>query len=186
MIVIEHRTAREGEFFTTIYGHLGPDRRVKVGDVVEVGTQIGEIGRQSPHINGGYKPHLHFGVREGRIAEEGMTLFHLATADGQSAVRLARLGEEEIELEVPEAITSQNIQVTMRGEEFSAARKGGKFFLPARILWRTGRSDFPIVGYGLSTDSWRDSVAFLRERGAAAQPPPFKLAKPAKPRQVAR
>jgi murein DD-endopeptidase MepM/ murein hydrolase activator NlpD len=181
LIVIEHRTAKSGEFFTTIYGHLGADRLVKVGDVVEVGTQIGEIGRQSPYVNGGYKPHLHFGVREGRIAEEGMTLFRLTTADGRWPVRLARLDEEEIELEVPEAITPQNIKVTLQGEEFSLAARDGKFFLPAKILWRTRRSDFPIVGYGLSTDGWRDPIAFLRERDADARPPGFKLAKPAKP-----
>ena len=181
LIAIEHRTAKEGEFFTTIYGHLGADRLVKVGDVVEVGTRIGEIGRQSPLVNGGYKPHLHFGVREGRFAETGMTLFRLATAGGRSPVRLARLGEEEIELEVPEATTPRIIRVTLQGEEFSLAARDGKFFLPAKILWRTRRSDFPIVGYGLSTDGWRDPVAFLRERHADAQPPPFKLAKPGKP-----
>jgi murein DD-endopeptidase MepM/ murein hydrolase activator NlpD len=191
LIVIEHRTESEGEFFTTVYGHLGADRKVKVGDVVEVGTQIGEIGRQSPFINGGYKPHLHFGVREGRFAEEGMTLFQLATATGRSPVRLARLGEEEIELAIPEAImpetttpeatTPRIIKLTLQGEEFSLAPKGGKFFLPAKILWRTHRADFPIVGYGLSTAGWCDPIAFLRERDADTRPPPFKLAKPARP-----
>jgi murein DD-endopeptidase MepM/ murein hydrolase activator NlpD len=181
LIVIEHRTATEGEFFTTIYGHLGADRLVKVGDVVEVGSQIGEIGRQSPLVNGGYKPHLHFGVREGRIAEKGMKLFDLTTAEGRSSVRLAGLGEEEIELEVPEATMPPSIKVTLQGEEFSLAARDGKYFLPAKILWRTRRSDFPIVGYGLSTDGWRDPVAFLRERGADAQPPAFKRAKPVKP-----
>jgi hypothetical protein len=110
-----------------------------------------------------------------------MTLFELKTAGGRSPVRLARLGEEEIELEVPEATTPQIIKVTLHGEEFTLAPKGGKFVLPAKILWHTRRSDFPIVGYGLSTDGWRDPVGFLRERDADAHPPPFKLARPAKP-----
>jgi murein DD-endopeptidase MepM/ murein hydrolase activator NlpD len=160
---------------------LAANRRVKVGDVVEVGTQIGEIGRQSPYINGGYKPHLHFGVREGRIAQKGMTLFHLATEGGRAPVRLAELDEEEIELEFPDAITPRRIKFELDGDEFSVSPKDGKFFLPARVLWRTRRRDFPIVGYGLSTDGWRDPVAFLRERNADAHPPPFKLAKPARP-----
>jgi murein DD-endopeptidase MepM/ murein hydrolase activator NlpD len=186
LVVIEHRTANDGEFFTTVYGHLGARRLVKAGDVVDVGTQIGEIGRQSPLINGGYKPHLHFGVREGRLVEKGMTLFHLTTADGRSPVRLARLGEEEIELEVaeaitPEAATPRTIKVTLHGEEFCHEERDGKFFLPAKILWRTRRSHFPIVGYGLSTDGWRDPVTFLRERDAGAWPHPFKIAKPVKP-----
>jgi murein DD-endopeptidase MepM/ murein hydrolase activator NlpD len=181
LIVIEHRTANEEEFFTTIYGHLGADRLVKVGDVVEVGTQIGEIGKQNPLVNGGYKPHLHFGVREGRIVEKGMALFHLATAEGRLPVRVARLGEEEVELEVPEAARPRNIKVTLQGEEFFLVGREGKFFLPAKVLWRTRRSDFPIVGYGLSTEGWRDPVAFLREREADAHPPGFKLARPAKP-----
>jgi murein DD-endopeptidase MepM/ murein hydrolase activator NlpD len=181
LVVIEHRTAKEREFFTTIYGHLGVKRLVKVGDVVEAGTQIGEIGRQSPLINGGYKPHLHFGVREGRMVEEGMTLLRLTTASGRWPVRVARLGEEEIELEVPEASRPQTINFKLQEEEYSLTPREGKFYLPARILWRSGRSDFPIVGYGLSTEGWRDPVAFLRERQADARPPPFKFGGPAKP-----
>jgi murein DD-endopeptidase MepM/ murein hydrolase activator NlpD len=181
LVVIEHRTPTEGEFFTTVYGHLGTDRLVKVGDVVEVGAQIGEIGRQSPLVNGGYKPHLHFGVREGRLAEKGMTLFHRATEDGRWPVRLARLGEEEIELGLPEDITPRSIKVNLHGEEYSIAPRDGSFFLPAKILWRTRRPDFTLVGYGLSTDGWRDPVAFLRERGADAHLPRLKVAKPAKP-----
>lgn len=181
LVVIEHRLPDDGGFVTTIYGHLGADRLVNVGDVVEVGTQIGEIGRQSLLNNGGYKPHLHFGIREGRLAEPGMTLFELKTAAVRSPVRLASLGEEEIELEVPEAAMPGIIKLTLQGEEFSLEPEGGKFSLPARVLWRTRRSDFPIVGYGLSTDGWRDPVAFLREQAADAGLPPFKLAKGAKP-----
>ena len=181
LVVIEHRLPGDGGFFTTIYGHLGAERLVKVGDVVEVGTQIGEIGRQSLLINGGYKPHLHFGVREGRLAEKGMTLFELKTAGGRSPVRLASFGEEEIELEVPPMDRPQIIKVTLQGEEYSVEAKDGKFFLSSKILWLTRRSDFPIVGYGLSTNGWRDPVAFLREHNADAGPPPFKLAKHAKP-----
>ncbi len=73
VVMIEHRLA-SGEFFTTIYAHLNSDRRVAVGDIVSAGQQVGVIGKQHPQINGGYAPHVHFGVREGRMAEVGAVL----------------------------------------------------------------------------------------------------------------
>ncbi len=75
LIVVEHRLPDHGDFFFTVYGHLGTDRLVRVGDIVQAGQPIGTIGRRK--VNGGYSPHLHFGVGRGRLAEEGMTLFSL-------------------------------------------------------------------------------------------------------------
>ncbi len=62
VIVLEHRLS-DDKYATTIYGHLANERLVKAGDVVRAGQQIGAIG--TTHVNGGYKPHLHLGVREG-------------------------------------------------------------------------------------------------------------------------
>lgn len=67
-IAIEHRFDTD-QYFTTLYGHLGNDRKVKAGDIVQAGQMIATIGRQHARINGGYEPHLHFGVRQGRNAE---------------------------------------------------------------------------------------------------------------------
>ena len=80
LIAIEHRLTND-LYVTTIYGHLGPDRQVQVGQIVEAGHQIGTIGKQSRNVNGGYKPHLHFGVRKGRFARISIVGYGLSTTD---------------------------------------------------------------------------------------------------------
>ncbi len=72
MIVIEHHDPG-GARFSSLYAHLGDDRRVKVGDLVTAGQQIGTIGRKAPIVNGGYEPHLHFGILDGGYWDEGIS-----------------------------------------------------------------------------------------------------------------
>ncbi len=85
---------------TSIYGHLGSARRVAVGDIVHAGEMIGTVGKSGVE-NGGFKPHLHFGIRSGRMFEPERVIFTV-TAQGQTdAVKLINLDEHEVELEAP-------------------------------------------------------------------------------------
>ncbi len=171
-VVIEHRFPG-GEHFTTIYGHLGVDRQVEAGDVVQAGQQIGTIGRKHFRVNGGYDPHVHFAVREGRLAEPGCTLMTLYLGGKPGAMKLVSVGEEEIEVELPPDVPA--ISINLGGRVYPVTRRDGKLFLPARMLWDLrNRPGFEIVGYGLSTEGWRDPVAFLRECGADLNPAPFR------------
>ena len=73
LIIIEH-TLANGEKVCSLYGHLDDTKTLVRPDSptanVKRGQQIGEIGRQAPNINGGYVPHLHFGMRCGAFPGE--------------------------------------------------------------------------------------------------------------------
>jgi len=178
VVTIEHRLP-SGEHFTTVYGHLGTDRLVKAGDIVEAGQQIASIGRQHRYVNGGYKPHLHFGVRQGRLAEPGCELLQVRFGDRLIPVELADVTEEEIEISMPPDAPELS---TLRGVRvYPVTVREGRSFVPARILWELGsRPGFAIVGYGLTTEGWYDPVAFLREYGADRNPAPFRAPKRAR------
>jgi putative cell wall-binding protein len=61
--LIEHQSVT-GSKNVSLYGHLDPYRfKVKVGQIVNRGDVIGYLG--SREINGGWKTHLHFGIRKG-------------------------------------------------------------------------------------------------------------------------
>jgi murein DD-endopeptidase MepM/ murein hydrolase activator NlpD len=173
LVVIEHQT-QGGEYYTTLYGHLGADRLVKAGEVVEAGQPIGFIGRQHKQVNGGYKPHLHFGVREGRLVERGATLVDMIDREGKRAsVKIAEIGQQETEVEVPEGAPDAFDIVTPAGKT-TVTRRGEKYFVPSRLLWDFQRPDFAIVGYALSTDGWRDPIEFLKAQNADTAPAPFR------------
>ncbi len=172
-VVIEHRFG-DDQYFTTIYGHLGPDRLVSIGDVVQAGQLIGEIGRQHPRINGGYTPHLHFGVREGRMAEIGSVLMRLNVDGRPAVVSLAGLDEESIEVRLPDGLEPP-IRAQSNGRTLEFLNRDGKTVAPAGILWELQRRDFALVGYALSTDGWRDPIRFLREQRADSNPAPFQF-----------
>ncbi len=61
-IIIEHKI--EKQRFYTLYGHLSLESisNIKIGDIVEKGTQIGTLG--DAIVNGDYAPHLHFQIIE--------------------------------------------------------------------------------------------------------------------------
>jgi murein DD-endopeptidase MepM/ murein hydrolase activator NlpD len=201
LIVLEHRLA-DGEYVTTVYGHLANDRLVKAGDVVRAGQQIGAIG--TARVNGGYKPHLHFGVREGRMAEVGRVLVQLTINGKLAPLRIAELHEDVVVFDgiegLPErmhlTINTSGIKTAQRsgqaqfspkapetepvpgGFKFEIRRDGDRAEATSAILHFVQPPEFAIVGYGLSAKSWRDPTAFLKEHRADIMPAAFELPKP--------
>jgi hypothetical protein len=93
-------------------------------------------------------------------------------------VRVVGLSEEQIEIAAPQSAAPRDLTLSLAGDEFAITPRDGKLFLPSKILWRVHRPDFPLVGYALSTDGWRDPIALLKERQADVNPPLFRLTKP--------
>ncbi|MGH7201947.1 MAG: peptidoglycan DD-metalloendopeptidase family protein, partial [Planctomycetaceae bacterium] len=125
MIVIEHRLPEGGEFLT-LYAHLGNDRRVHAGDVVCAGQLIGEIGKKSARINGGYEPHLHFGIREGTLVPKGAFLFSMPMNGRPTQVRLGEIGEETITVQMPEG-TPDRWGVSLEGIPIDVEKTDGRY-----------------------------------------------------------
>jgi hypothetical protein len=168
LIVIEHRLPDDGPTFFSLYGHLGTDRLVSAGDLVTAGQQIGTIGRKGAYINGGYNPHLHFGIRDGDWLEPGHLLMSLQISGQATEVRLAEIGEERIKVSMtPEFEGALRIRMP-NGDEIETVREpGGGYCLPARVLYSARpRTRFP--GYSSTLDGWHDPIAFLREHGAVS------------------
>ena len=110
------------------------------------------------------------------MAEVGAVVFHIAI-DGQPRdVKIAALGEEWIEVDLPPE-RPQRITFRLAGEAYEVLQRDGKPCLPARLLWRWRRADFPVVGYALDTACWRDPIAFLREHQADSRPAPLTFAR---------
>ena len=63
----------------------------------------------------------------------------------------------------------------VRGRPITIESKEGKAVAPASLLWGMQRQDFPLVGYDLSLDGWRDPVKFLREHQAHTNPARYRL-----------
>jgi murein DD-endopeptidase MepM/ murein hydrolase activator NlpD len=195
-VVIEHKLS-DGKYATTIYGHLANERLVNVGDEVRAGQQIGTIG--TTKVNGGYKPHLHLGVRDGRMAEVGRKLVLMlgatdrptprAAGDGGNAepspnlslrgrgilVEIAAVREDAIVLKGAEALPSE-LQMGLDGRKFAVRKTGAQAEVDSAFLYYVPSPEFLIVGYGLSTEGWRDPMEFLREHGAEVAPAPFSRA----------
>jgi murein DD-endopeptidase MepM/ murein hydrolase activator NlpD len=170
LIVIEHRLG-DDKYITSVYGHLAYVKFVVVGDVVQAGQMIGTIGR--PGIeNGGYKPHLHFAIREGRKVEVGSEIFPSMVSGKKTSIKVTALDEQEIEVEIDESI-SANFKIRFGDQEFVLTERAGKHFLANTALHYVQRPDFAIVGYGLNTKGWRDPTEFLMEMRADTQPAPF-------------
>jgi murein DD-endopeptidase MepM/ murein hydrolase activator NlpD len=168
-IVLEHRLPND-KYATTIYGHLANERLVNVGDVVQAGQQIGTIG--TTRVNGGYKPHLHLGVRDGRMAAVGRKLL-VMTMDGKPAQpEIAELRGDNIVLTGAKDLPEQ-LQIGLDGRKFQLSKHDDKAELNAAFLSYVPSPEFMIVGYGLSTDGWLDPIAFLKSHGADTNPAPF-------------
>jgi hypothetical protein len=173
LIVLEHRLPDES-YVTTVYGHLADARLVQVGDVVRAGQQIGTIG--TTRVNGGYKPHLHFGVRQGRMAEVGRTLLVLTVGGKQVPLRIAEL-REDVVVFAAAADLPERLQLAIDGQKFEIARRGDKPEVTSAILSYVQSPEFAIVGYGVSAEGWRDPTAFLKEHRADIAPAAFDAAK---------
>jgi murein DD-endopeptidase MepM/ murein hydrolase activator NlpD len=159
VVAVEHHLPDDA-YVTTVYGHLGPKLLVSVGDLVRAGQPLGTIG--NARVNGGYKPHLHFGVRDGRMAENGRVLLQ-ANVNGQVAtLRIRDVTEKVVTLDDVKGVPD-TVKIFVRDKAFELKRKDGRFEVAADILWHLQPPEFAIVGYGLSTNGWRDPVAFLRD-----------------------
>lgn len=62
IVIVSHTHKTTGQTFYTLYGHMN-HLRVKIGDTVTAGQQVGEVAAGRTAENGWWKtPHLHFGV----------------------------------------------------------------------------------------------------------------------------
>jgi len=158
VIAIEHHLP-DDSYVTTVYGHLDTKLLVSKGDIVKAGQPIGTIGKT--RVNGGYKPHLHFGVRSGRMAEKGRE-FLPVNINGQTAMlKIEDVTEKVVTLSGAKDLPDQ-FQVILEGKTFDIRKKDGSAEVSADILWHIQPFGFAIVGYGLSTDGWLDPVKFLQ------------------------
>jgi murein DD-endopeptidase MepM/ murein hydrolase activator NlpD len=172
LIVVEHRLA-DGRVLFSLYGHLAEERLVSAGDLVMAGQQIGAIGRKSPLINGGYDPHLHFGVKEGDWFRSGQLLLTLRINGQDTEVRLREPGEEQAEVSIPGEPPGTIRVRLLTGEEVSVTRTDNeRYMVPGWLLYTAPHATgFP--GYASRLDGWHDPIAFLSSQGAAASPAPF-------------
>ena len=159
VVAIEHRLP-DGRYVTSVYGHLDQKLLVSTGDVVKSGQPIGTIG--NTRVNGGYKPHLHFGVRDGRMAEKGRELIPI-NINGQNAIlKIHDITEERLLVTGAEELP-QRFNLSVGDKTFEVQNRGGTAQVLADILWHIQPPSFAIVGYGLSVEGWRDPVQFLRD-----------------------
>jgi murein DD-endopeptidase MepM/ murein hydrolase activator NlpD len=159
VVAVEHRLP-DDSFVTTVYGHLDTKLLVALGDIVQTGQPIGAIG--SKRVNGGYLPHLHFGVRTGRIVEKVRALMPVSVGGRITTLRIQDFTEERLVLtgggELPD-----RLRLDVAGKDFELQKRNDAVEVAANILWHIQPPDFAIVGYGLSTEGWLDPVAFLRD-----------------------
>lgn len=174
IVVIEHHFPKEG-YCTSVYGHLDTNRLVDAGETVVAGQMIGRIGAKNPYINGGYIPHLHFGIREGRMGEEN-GIFRVKPIDGKFfALRMTSIDEDKIIVELdrsepiqppPGIVAPQNTAPVTEKQEY-----------PARLLWTMNRHGFNIAGHTTDAKPWVHPLSFLRAHGALSRPATFQSAR---------
>lgn len=169
-IAIEHKL-KNGVYVTTFYGHLGDKRLVKTGDVVKAGQRIGSIGKQSRAINGGYKPHLHFGVAYGRKLEKGRTLSTIRQGTTIIPINVVDFNQEWIEVDLgPANRIATGVRLSSGGRQWQIEKRGGKLVLPAAIMWSLETPAFQLVGYADSKTGYPDPIKFLRNPTGVAKP----------------
>jgi murein DD-endopeptidase MepM/ murein hydrolase activator NlpD len=172
LIIIEHRTA-DDDYFLSLYGHLGNDRLVRAGDIVTAGQVIGTIGKEAGDVNGGYKPHLHFAIHEGRYFEPGMELFRMQVNGQPLTVRLIELGEVESRVALSADVPDLTFE-WQTGQPVTLRRAGDSYLLPSFILWSLGGgSSSSMPGYAPTVQGFRDPVQFLRDARADTHAAPI-------------
>src|SRR3954469_19795473 len=168
-IVIEHKLADE-KYAATVYGRLANERWVKGGEVVSAGQQIGSIG--PTNVNGGYKPHLHLGVRDGRMAEVGRKLLLMSLSGKPTVLEIAELREDVMVVKSSDELPEE-VSMGLDGRKFAIRKVDGKAEIDLAFLYYVPAPDFLIVGYGLSTEGWRDPISFLQINRADTNPAVF-------------
>ena len=176
-IVIEHRFPDE-KYFTSVYGHLDSARLVRTGDVVKAGQMLGKIGRKDVNVNGGYVPHLHFGIREGRMAEPGSALTYVAVNGKYYPLILREVGPETstVQLDLSKEIQVPAGVVIPGGIDVSEANVGLRQ-VPSGRLWVMTRPEFSLSGHTDKFEPWLDPLPFLRGHGATTRPARFHRAR---------
>jgi len=168
LVVVEHRVGA-ARYITSVYGHLGADRRVEVGDRVKVGQPLGTIGRKHHRINGGYDPHLHFGIRKGRNGEPGCVFLNASNGWGGPPVRITAVDEQQIVLEC-EIPLNVHWQLTRGASRWPLRFVEGRATFSSSLLWDWQRPEFMIEGYAPTIEGWLDPIQFLRENNAVENP----------------
>jgi murein DD-endopeptidase MepM/ murein hydrolase activator NlpD len=97
---------------------------VSRGEVVRANQPLGTIG--ATRVNGGYTPHLHFGVRDGRMAESGRVLAQM-NINGQP-VTLKILEATEKTLRLSGAGESPDlVNIHIQDKTFELRKNNGDF-----------------------------------------------------------
>ena len=174
LVVVEHHLP-DGGYATTVYGHLDTERLVKVGDIVRAGQQLGTIG--GTRVNGGYKPHLHLGVRAGRMAEVGRKLVDVSLHGERVPLVISKVTNEKVEFDSAGELPAE-FTLTIGTHPFQITTHDGKSEAPVGMLAHLPSAEFAIVGYALSAEGWLDPTAFLADHGAATSPAMFEPARP--------
>jgi murein DD-endopeptidase MepM/ murein hydrolase activator NlpD len=86
MIAIESKL--DGKWLTQIYGHLGNEIFVDVGEYVSSGQRIGYVGKGMTVTNGGYRAHLHYGIEKCKFEECNLSGYALEKMDWINPRRL--------------------------------------------------------------------------------------------------
>ena len=159
VVAIEHHLP-DDRYVTTVYGHLDEKLLVSKGDIVKMGQPIGRIG--NTRVNGGYKPHLHFGVRDGRMAEKGRDLVGVNINGQNATLKIEDVKDEVLVLSGAESLPDQ-FQLFVGDQTFEVRKRNDGAEVPTDILLHIQPRGFGIVGYGLAIEGWRDPVAFLRD-----------------------
>lgn len=170
MIIIEHRFP-DGESFTTVYAHLDNNRPVHTGDIVMAGQMIGHIGRKSPLVNGGYEPHLHFGVRTTLMGRHGMPFMQIPIGGKPQLIAVDEVGETTTSLLMPPGAPDRFLAVH-EGAPLPIVREDDEYRIPSWPLWRIVIAEAKVHGYSPSLDGWTDPTAFLRTKRADSFPAP--------------
>lgn len=168
VVAIEHHLAND-EYVTTVYGHLDSKLLVSQGEIVRAGQPIGTIG--ATRVNGGYKPHLHFGVRSGRMLEKGRPFIAANITGAPALLKIDEVTDGQVTLTGGENLP-ERFQLTWNDKSFDFQSEQGRATTSSEILQHFQPIGFQIVGYGLSTDGWLDPVRFLQNplEVSAAEP----------------
>lgn len=170
IVVIEHHLA-DGSYMTSIYGHMSQRRLVSAGDIVQAGQVIGFEGKKGIE-NGFYDPHLHFGIREGRMFAPGTKLLSIPIDGKMYPIKLVNMSDTEVQVEADDAVPT-DVKIRVNNHNYDMYVRNDQRFIPAGLLNYLTPRDFPISGYALSTDGWRDPTEFLRQVMADIAPAPF-------------
>jgi murein DD-endopeptidase MepM/ murein hydrolase activator NlpD len=161
-LLIEHRL-ENGDYKSSIYGHLGWDILVAPGDIVRKGQKLATVGLSCAVENGGYGSHLHFGIGDGPFRRAPRVL--------RGATLNLNRGEEKIQAKVlgfaydasrkdQHGFPALAIRVAMgqdeEGQPIERALPVNAGHISGQVRW--------ITGYAKGCRGWLDPRVFIGER----------------------